>query len=444
MDNKLLKLFDSWHIYIQKMAALYERLGVLLTDLGIQKDDVRIIAFISSAWQNEIKFFDSNGTSHAFQQCLKSNDKHIVEEQLASLLNINKEQSIFTIDIDIDNINSYDEFGIINQGDVEICSYGIIIQYHQLESSKIIFELLNQISLYCKNILDNENFSIEDYMLEELVHAALKKQIDIDLYNILASTSYEKKVPSGGILLLNQTQHYDLKINFQEKYPFEIKNIKQIRKLLEMATDRLFLVSKDNSVIGLGDYGDSGGDFELLLFNGHQRWAYYKNGKELLSYKEGKYTFIFDKNINFISYFPTKFISKENYEYLNNLLYAMKQLKYGILMIISDEAQAEVERLCRFGRGYAIEQIDLKLPGNINLLSSITSIDGAIFIDTNLICYGLGMILDGIAIKTGLSSRGARYNSAKCYIDNKDYEKFVAVVVSDDETIDIIYNSGSM
>jgi hypothetical protein len=45
-----------------------------------------------------------------------------------------------------------------------------------------------------------------------------------------------------------------------------------------------------------------------------------------------------------------------------------------------------------------------------------------------------------MAVKTGLSARGARYNSAQCYIDNKGYEKFVAVVVSDDETIDILYN----
>ena len=94
-----------------------------------------------------------------------------------------------------------------------------------------------------------------------------------------------------------------------------------------------------------------------------------------------------------------------------------------------------------FGRGYAIEPVDLKLPGNKNLLSSITAIDGAIFLDTNLVCFGVGVILDGIAVNTGLSARGARYNSAQCYIDNKGYEEVAAVVVSDDETTDIIYKS---
>ena len=206
-----------------------------------------------------------------------------------------------------------------------------------------------------------------------------------------------------------------------------------------MTTDKFFLVSKNAHAIGIGDYKNFSGNFECFIFNGHQRWSYYKNGKELLSYKEGKYTFIFDNDKNFISSFPKNFINASNYEYLNSILHEIIQHKRGSLLIISKEAHAEVERLCTLGRGYAIQPLDLKLPGSRDLLSSITSIDGAIFLDTNFLCYGVGMILDGIAVKPGLSARGARYNSAQCYIDNKDYEKVVAVVVSDDETIDIIY-----
>jgi len=440
MGHKFSKLFENWHIYIQKMAALYARLGVLLTDLGIPKNDVKIIAFISSAWRNEMRFYDSNGVSNSLHKYFKTSDKLEIEDHLMELFNIKREQAIFSFDSSFDHINTYDEFGMISQGREDIYSYGIIIQCNQLKSSNIIFELISQISFFCKNILDDENFEVKEYMLENLVHIALKKQIDIDLCNILASMSYEKKVPFGGILLIDRIQQCNLKIGFSETYPFEIKNVKQIRKLLEMTTDRLFLVSKEANIIGIGDYGYSGDSVELLLFNGHQRWSYYKNGKEIVSYKEGKYTFIFDKNVNYISYLPDKFIKDIHHEYFNNILHKMANLNYGILLIISDEAQAEVERLCKFGRGFAIRPIDLKMPDNINLLSSITSIDGAIFTDTNLICYGLGMILDGIAVKTGLSSRGARYNSAKCYIDNKDYEKFVAVIISDDEIIDIIYN----
>ena len=439
MDGKFSELFDNWHVYMQKMQEVYERLGVLLTDLGIIKGDVRIITFISSVLRCELKFYDSNGTSQSVSHYLNAHDKHNAEEHLIELFDIRRDHSIFSFDIHSAHVNAYDEFGAIHQWSEDVCAYGVIIQYNKLEFSKIVFELLNQILIYCKNVLDDETFEIEEYMLANIVYVALKKQIDIDFYNTLAASPYEKRVASGGILLIDESQTCDLKICFHEMYPLEIKNVKQIRKLLEMTTNKLFLVSTNSHAVGIGDYRNFRGEFESFVFNGHQRWSYYKNGTELLSYKEGKYTFIFDNDRNFIAGFPKGFIAANNYEYLNSILYGIVQQKRGSLLIISEEAQAEVERLCTYGRGYAIEPLDLKLPGSRNLLSSITAIDGAIFLDTNFFCYGAGMILDGIAVKPGLNARGARYNSAQCYIDNKDCEKVVAVVVSDDETIDIVY-----
>ena len=213
--------------------------------------------------------------------------------------------------------------------------------------------------------------------------------------------------------------------------------MKEIRKLLAMATEKLYLVAENGHVTGIGGFSE---DAELFQFNGHQFWSYYRDGKELLMCKEGKYTFLFGEHKDFISYFPENFINKSSSKYLNNILHDIRQQKHGTLLIITDEAQEEVERLCKLGRGYAIKPVDLKRSDSSNLLSSITSIDGAMLIDTDFICYGVGVILDGIAVKSGLSSRGARYNSAKCYIDNKENEKYVAVVVSEDETIDIMYN----
>jgi hypothetical protein len=439
MDDKFSELFDKWHVYTQKMSGLYVRLDVLFTDLGIAKGDIRIIAFISSVRHGEIKFYDSNGLADSSPQFLKTNDKNTTEEHLVELFNIKREQAIFAFENVSAHIKAYDEFGFVHQGH-DICTYGIIIQSNQLESSKIVFELLNQISFYCKNVFDNEKFKIEEYMLANIVYVALKKQIDIDFYNTLASSSYERRVASGGILLISGTQQCDLKISFNETYPLEVKNVKQIRKLLEMTTDRFFLVSKNGHAIGIGDYGDISDNVELFTFNGHQRWSYYKNGKELLSYKEGKYNIIFDHHKNFIFNFPKNFISDSKYKYFNSILHEIRQQKHGTTLIISDEAQTEVERLCKFGRGYAIKPVDLKSPDSRALLSSITSIDGAIFLDTNFLCYGVGVILDGIAVSTGLSARGARYNSAQCYIDNKEHQKFTAVVVSEDETIDILHN----
>jgi len=440
MDDKSSQLFGNWHVYIQKMSELYARLGALFIDLGIAKGDVKIISFISSVRRGEIRYYDSNGISRGSRHYLQTDDKHTAEGHLAELFDIEKEHSIFTFEIHSDNVDTYDEFGVVHQHYEDVFSYGVVLQYTKLGSSTVILELLTQISFYCRNILDNEKFEIEEYMLANIVYVALKKKIDIDFYNTLASSYYEKRVASGGILLTGETEQCDLQISFRERYPLDVNNVKQIRKLLEMTTSDLFLISKNGQAIGLGGYGDVSGDFELFTFNGHQRWSYYRNYKELVSYKEGKYTFVLDNTRSFISHFPKRIINVKNYKYLNMVLHEIRQHKHGTVLIITDEAQAEVERLCRFGRGYAIKPIDLKTPDSRKLLPSITLIDGAIFLDTNFLCYGIGIILDGIAVTTGLSARGARYNSAQCYIDNKNNEKFTAIVISDDETIDILYN----
>jgi len=437
MDKKFSEIFDNWHIYIQKMDKLYERLRIHFTDLGIKKDEVKIIVFINSLWHGEIKSYDSNKTSYTSQKCVRTIEKNIAEENLSELFGINRQQSIFTFDITPTQLEVYDEFGMLPQIYEENSFYGVIIQYHQINSSKILHELLDEISIYCRNVLDNEEFEVEDYRLANLVYTSLKTQIDVDFYNTLAASSYERRVAFGGILLVDENQTCDLKIDFEEKYPLDIKNVRQIRKMLEMTSEGFYLLAKNGNVIGIGNCD---GDCDFFQFSGHQMWSYYKGGKELLIYNEGKYTFIFDDNKNFIANFPENFIDKDHSEHLNNILHMIRQQKYGTLLIISDEAKLEVERLCEMKRGYAIKPIDLKLAHNKKLLPNITSIDGAIFIDTNFFCYGVGIILDGIAIKAGMSSRGSRYNSAKCYIDNKISEKFIAVVISEDETIDIIYN----
>ena len=62
--------------------------------------------------------------------------------------------------------------------------------------------------------------------------------------------------------------------------------------------------------------------------------------------------------------------------------------------------------------------------------------------DANFTVHGVGIILDGVALSVGTSARGARYNSSKCYLDNRKRagQNFVAVVVSEDESVDVLLN----
>ena len=80
---------------------------------------------------------------------------------------------------------------------------------------------------------------------------------------------------------------------------------------------------------------------------------------------------------------------------------------------------------------------------DLKIIEKITSIDGALIIDYDCVCYAIGAILDGNACEhTGSAERGARYNSACTYLANKTDPNnvFIAVVVSEDGTIDILSN----
>jgi len=448
MNETFTDLFTNWQLYVNKINELYARLKELTDDLGISINEVKIWTFVSSSWRAEIKYccVDENSSKNdsfiSSPMYLKSKDIDAVKIQLSDLLDVNNEQAIFLFNNSyLNEPVMYNEWGALDNHLKDICLYGVVVEYKRMKYSTIVRELFSQISLLCLNILEYNYFEVEEFRLANLVYMALKKQIDVDFFNTLSASYYEKRVASGGICLIDDdsadAQKYELKIRFKDKYRFGIENVRQIRKLLEMTSDELFLISNDGFIIGIGSCAERCDTFK---FHDHQCWSYYKNGIELLSYKEGKYTFLFGSYRNFALDFPKNFIKDDCIHYINSLLNDIRDQNHGTLLIVTDEAQAEVERLCALKRGYAIYPVDLKNPENKCFLNNITSIDGAAFTDTSLICYGVGIILDGIALKAGKSSRGSRYNSARCYIDGKTPEKYTAIVISSDETIDIIYN----
>ena len=430
-------MLENWHTYTKNAKHFFERLNGMFEDLNISSKEVKIITFVSSALLGETRYYDSNGDNRSFNSYIDSGEEDKAKDQLSALFQIKRPHSVFNFTGFLNKQKSYDEFGVIF-GKEEILLFGAALEYHGLEhANKLLYELFSRVCLYCKDVMDDGSYNFENYMVSNLVYAAFKRQIDIDFFNTLAASDYEKKAASGGILLLSEKQPFNLKMHFKNAYQMEISNIREIRKLLEMSGDEIYLIAKKDKIIGLGDYVENS---EAILFNGHQSWTYYNERKELLNYKKGKYSFTSAGERNFNLSFPKNFIKANHIEQLNSILNEIKKQRQGTLIILSDEAESEVKRLCKFNRGYEIQPVDLKVPHNKKLITRIIRIDGSFFLDTNLVCYGMGVILDGIAVKGGLSSRGSRYNSAKCYIDNKPPEKYVAIVISDDETTDIIYN----
>jgi hypothetical protein len=70
-------------------------------------------------------------------------------------------------------------------------------------------------------------------------------------------------------------------------------------------------------------------------------------------------------------------------------------------------------------------------------MQSVSGIDGTILLDPSGFCHAIGIILDGEATDQCTPSRGSRYNSGVRYVKASGPRR-LAVVVSDDRTVDII------
>lgn len=74
-----------------------------------------------------------------------------------------------------------------------------------------------------------------------------------------------------------------------------------------------------------------------------------------------------------------------------------------------------------------------------DLLKQLSSIDGALLVDTNCCCHAFGVILDGLAVE-GSPNRGARYNSMLSYmkfVSEKYEDRFLCAVFSEDGMVNI-------
>ncbi|WP_205507896.1 diadenylate cyclase, partial [Myxococcus vastator] len=69
---------------------------------------------------------------------------------------------------------------------------------------------------------------------------------------------------------------------------------------------------------------------------------------------------------------------------------------------------------------------------------SATSIDGALLLDPEGTCHGVGVILDGASYFGGTASRGARFNSALRYVCHGEQVRRLAVVFSEDGHVDLL------
>jgi len=408
---------------------IFDNLKAFLKSLKCENPSFRMIAVEYDAFDKKrtsICFFDSKkpdlGKS-SVAPGIKSAPFGI--PQLAKAFAINPETAIIQSYIPLDNRQGF-FIAFCSKEKENYLLYDFLYRYQNL----ILQMFYSRNSLSANDIIES---------IQDVFNDAVKQQLDLEIINALSGLNYERRESNGSIVYVKNRSDAEYKIKFQKGIDFQIKNLRLIRKLLEMCDTRASLVVFNKSIIGIGAKSTN---LRRIQFEGTHKWSTHLSPKEMLKYQQGK--FFFDRSddqqtINL----PKGFILKKYDKQFSGLIQILLRQKHGALLIISDNAKAEVNRLASLDRGYAIAPINLTILQNLHLIKNLTSIDGAVFIDRQLICYGAGIILDGIARTSGSIARGARYNSARCYLDNVTDVQAAAIIVSEDETVDTVLNAAA-
>ena len=268
--------------------------------------------------------------------------------------------------------------------------------------------------------------------------------IDINLILELSGNYYEGEACKACLAFQLMDKEFDKKVTLKEPILLKKEHVRLIRKMLQAAGqgNQFLLLKKRDKVweivaLCLNDKEFTG--YIRFSILGHMAWKMEMENNVCLCFRSGqleiredgyyadllkrKYKEAFDQD------FPSA---------LSTLFDKVSEQRHGTVMVIEEESAAETEVL-RFKRESSGIELCLDTL-NGEFIDGITSIDGAILVDENGKCYGMGYILDGKSPLAGRPDRGARYNSTARYIFSLKNEKKIgiAVVVSEDKTIDII------
>jgi DNA integrity scanning protein DisA with diadenylate cyclase activity len=255
----------------------------------------------------------------------------------------------------------------------------------------------------------------------------------------ISSLKYER-IPGSGRLVLARRNHPAIDEHVHFLSPTSLNSVRGSRKLLELTSEDLLLHTNSELFFGLVKLKqgivEAEDLFEIQMV-GHHHWELKHAGNTLMSVQYGiprlpKLRFNEDKLRTDL---PRIFrnISSDDINRLVELIRTAEREPHGTLLIVSEAASSEAERL----KSQATQIKACQLTPDI--LRHLTTIDGAILLTPQAICHAIGAILDGMATANGDPGRGARFNSAIRYYEASKVP-CMAIVVSEDGGVDFIPN----
>lgn len=313
-----------------------------------------------------------------------------------------------------------------------------------------------------------QNGEDKDRIINRCVQRVLRKNRlpEKEILVQLSAQFYEKRSLNGRLCFSENVQLKSDRTDicfcegdeevYRKKRRLVPENLRTIRKLMETSGEKnaLLVDTRDLSIAGLVELEKHSKEI-YIEFSGHLKWRLKKDRDVLFQYQDGKYELLeMLRKEEYLEKIDCAKIEEKQREVVKNVVRELKGQSHGTAIIFfgykegeQNLALEEAKRLACFRRAHLIEEVHL-MKCREKLLG-ITAIDGALLADFEGNCYAIGAILDGEAISAGDSGRGARFNSIKNYVEwifkNKIEKPAVcmAVIFSEDETIDVIFKENS-
>ncbi len=426
---------DSFH-NIKKLAEELEKVDA----------EGRIFHTHPSAQENHIKRIGNKALIAAIQKILKRDDYYHKYEKFISYPTYVEGYLVFVVlEIKKDTLNRH--YSLTK----DTFNERFKITRSFIESA--ILTYLKECSIALKD--PNKGFSAIERDSDELLRESAKQFMysisqagsNIDglhgLYeacNTIASLKYEG-AEGLGKMAIAQKDHPNIRLTLELENPIKTYDYRKVRKFLELSTDDSLIISDSALIYGLGElvgkYNPKDESLFVINFISHYKWevSHDNNPMMIVEYKQPNIPKDIIDRDKFYSDIKRVFkdISKRKIDDLWDITIQATKQKHGTMLVISDNAQNESVRLGK--QSFSLKSMKL----TSNVIQQITSIDGAVLLDTNSICYAIGVILDGLATDKGDSSRGARYNSAIRYYENFSGEApLLIVIISEDGMINLI------
>lgn len=284
-------------------------------------------------------------------------------------------------------------------------------------------------------------------LLYRRTYALRKWGYPVDLFEVcneISSMMYEGHEGRGSMIVAQMGDpRVEVFVELQNRVP--LTDHRAARKLLEMATEHLDLLTDAGYIYGLGrlreleDGEASGGDYFRIDFIKHFAWELLDHGHSVMQVSYGRPSLrgkpISEQRFREDVQRIFGHVEGLDVDTLWEVALATTRQRRGTMLLISEDAASEAQRL----RNQCIPVRPVRLTPRI--VETMTAIDGALMTDPSATCHAIGVILDGLANERETASRGARYNSAVRYVHTMSAQfriASLAIVVSTDGMVDLV------